>query len=191
MQRISRTTSKGGRSVLTINRDTSTLLVVDFQSKLMPAIDGSGAAVTNARRLIAAAEMFGVPVLFTEMNPESLGPTVSDLSPLAGALFHKMFFDACRETGFIERLHGRSDIVVAGCEAHVCVQQTVLGLLNASRRVYVVRDALGARQSESKETAIRRMERHGAEIVTTEMVVFEWLETAKDPRLRKAVALIK
>jgi nicotinamidase-related amidase len=102
-----------------------------------------------------------------------------------------MHFDACREPGFLARLQDRSDIVVAGCEAHVCVQQTVLGLLQAGRKVHVVRDALGARQLESKETAIRRMERHGAEIVTTEMVVFEWLATADHPRFREAVALIK
>jgi nicotinamidase-related amidase len=71
------------------------------------------------------------------------------------------------------------------------VQQTVLGLLDAGRELYVVRDALGSRHPENKETAIRRMERHGAEIVTTEMVVFEWLETAEHPRFREAIALIK
>jgi nicotinamidase-related amidase len=81
--------------------------------------------------------------------------------------------------------------VVAGCEAHVCVLQTVLGLLDAGRKVYIARDALGSRHAENKETAIRRMERHGAEIVTTEMVVFEWLESAEHPRFREAIALIK
>ena len=80
----------------------------------------------------------------------------------------------CRRTaGFLEALPDRPDFIVSGCEAHVCVLQTVLGLLSAGRRVYVVRDALGSRRSESKETAIRRMERNGAEVVTTEMVVFE------------------
>jgi nicotinamidase-related amidase len=71
------------------------------------------------------------------------------------------------------------------------VLQTVLGLLDAGRKVYIVRDALGSRRAERKETAIRRMERHGAEIVTTEMVVFEWLESAEHPRFREAIALIK
>jgi nicotinamidase-related amidase len=66
----------------------------------------------------------------------------------------------------------RTRIIVAGCETHVCVLQTVLGLLQAGRRVFAVSDALGSRRSESKETAIGRMERNGAEIVTTEMVVF-------------------
>jgi nicotinamidase-related amidase len=101
-----------------------------------------------------------------------------------------MTFDAVREPGFVEAIPA-ANIVVAGCEAHVCVQQTVLGLLETGRKVYVVRDALGSRHLESKETAIRRMERHGAKIVTTEMVVFEWLETAEHPHFRDAIALIK
>lgn len=82
-------------------------------------------------------------------------------------------------------------MIVAGWEAHVCVLQTVLGLLETGRQVHVVRDAIGSRQPESKETAIRRMERHGAEIVTTEMVLFEWLRTATHPRFREVAALIR
>jgi nicotinamidase-related amidase len=82
-------------------------------------------------------------------------------------------------------------VVVAGCEAHVCVLQTVLGLIDSGRRVFVVQDAIGSRRAENKEAAVRRMERHGAEIVTTEMVVFEWLGSAEHPRFREAVALIK
>jgi nicotinamidase-related amidase len=104
---------------------------------------------------------------------------------------HKMTFDACRMPGFLQALPDRSDFIVSGCETHVCVLQTVLGLLSAGRHVYVVRDAMGSRRAESKETAIRRMERNGAEVVTTEMVVFEWLGTAEDPRLRKVIDLIR
>lgn len=81
--------------------------------------------------------------------------------------------------------------MVSGCEAHVCVLQSALGLLAAGRRVYLVRDAVGSRRSESKETAIRRLERNGAEIVTTEMVLFEWLGTAADHRLHKVIDLIR
>jgi nicotinamidase-related amidase len=177
--------------MFTIDRETSLLLIVDFQSKLMPAIFEGTKAVANAKRLIEAAKLLEVPVLFTEQNAKGLGSTVSELAPDEKSLTHKMYFDACREPGFLRRLQDRPDVVVAGCEAHVCVQQTVLGLLHAGRKVYVVRDALGARHPESKETAIRRMERHCAEIVTTEMVVFEWLATANHPRFREAVALVK
>jgi nicotinamidase-related amidase len=177
--------------MLTIDRESSHLLIVDFQSKLMPAIHEGERAVANAKRLIEAAKLLEVPTLFTEQNAKGLGPTVAEIAPDNSILAHKMYFDACREPDFLARLQKRPNIVVAGCEAHVCVQQTVLGLLDAGRKVYLVRDALGARHPENKETAIRRMERHGAEIVTTEMVVFEWLATARHPRVREAVALIK
>jgi len=175
----------------TINRESAALLAVDFQSRLMPAIDDGIQVVANARRLLDAAEMLQVPILFTEQNANGLGSTVPELRSDTGRLVHKMTFDACRTAGFLEATLGRHDVIVSGCEAHVCVLQTVMGLLNAGRRIYVVRDAVGSRRSENKDAAIRRMERNGAEIVTTEMVVFEWLETAEHPRLRDIVALIK
>jgi nicotinamidase-related amidase len=174
-----------------MDRESATLLVVDLQSRLMPAIDDGMSIIANARRLLDAAAMLRVPILFTEQNVGGLGSTLPELRSETGRIAHKMTFDACREAGFLEALPERHDLIVAGCEAHVCVLQTVLGLLKAGRRVYVVRDALGSRRAESKETALRRMERNGAEIVTTEMVVFEWLGTAEDPRLRNVLALVK
>lgn len=177
--------------MLTVVPTKSLLLIVDFQSRLMPSIDQGTAAVKNAKRLIDMAELIDVPIVFTEQNAKGLGATVDDLPISAGRIMHKMTFDAVREPDFLRAIPAGRHIVVAGCEAHVCVLQTVLGLLDAGRKVYVVRDALGSRQPESKETAIRRMEKHGAEIVTTEMVVFEWLESAEHPRFRDAIALIK
>lgn len=174
-----------------IDREGSALLVVDFQTKLMPAIDGGAAVIANARILIEAATLFQVPILFTEQNAGGLGGTVPELHCQSGGLVHKMTFDACRMPGFLEALPERRAFVVCGCEAHVCVLQSVLGLLRAGRQVYIVRDALGSRRSESKETAIRRMEKNGAEVVTTEMVAFEWLGTATDPRLRQILDLVR
>ncbi|HLY46912.1 MAG TPA: isochorismatase family protein [Stellaceae bacterium] len=177
--------------MLTIDREASTLLIVDFQARLMPAIEDGPALVANARRLLQAAAMLDVPVLFTEQNAGGLGPTLPELRDESAEIAHKMTFDACRSPGFLGRLGERPGVVVAGCEAHVCVLQTVLGLLDHGRRVYLVRDAVGSRRAENKEAALRRLERHGAEIVTTEMVAFEWLGTAADPRLREVIALIK
>ncbi len=178
--------------MLTLNSDDSVLLIVDLQTRLMPSINGREAMVANARRLIDAAALVRVQHLFTEQNIKGLGPTVTEVAPEEPSLItHKMTFDAVRTPGFLERLPTEAAIVVAGCEAHVCVLQTVLGLLELGRRVFVVRDALGSRREESKETALRRMERHGAEIVTTEMVVFEWLGSAEHPRFREALALVK
>lgn len=177
----------------TLRPETCSLLVIDFQTRLMPAIDAGEIAVRNTARLIDAAALLEVPVLATEQNAKGLGATIpalmAKLSP--EQIVAKMSFDACRAPGFVGRLATPPRIVVTGCEAHVCVLQTVLGLLQLGRKVYVVRDAIGARAPESKETAIRRLERHGAEIVTTEMVIFEWLGTAEHPKFREAVALIK
>jgi nicotinamidase-related amidase len=73
----------------------------------------------------------------------------------------------------------------------VCVLQTALGLLDRSRRVYVVADAVGSRRPENKKAALRRLERAGAEVVTTEMVIFEWLGSAEDPAFKSVIALVK
>ncbi|WP_029002680.1 isochorismatase family protein [Azorhizobium doebereinerae] len=177
--------------MLTMDASTAMLLVIDIQAKLMPAIDQSAAILANARRLVDAAALLGVPMLFTEQNAKGIGPTVPELVPPPALLVHKMAFDACREPAFQARLPEGRAIVVAGCEAHVCVLQTTLGLLERGRKVFLVRDAVGARRAENKDAALRRMERHGAEIVTTEMVVFEWLGSADHPRFREALALVK
>ncbi|MCJ2092901.1 isochorismatase family protein [Methylobacterium sp. J-072] len=166
------------------------LLVIDVQVRLMPAIADGAGVIANTGRLFAAAKMLDVPSLFTEQNAGGLGPTVPELAPEPGAAFAKMSFGAAEAPGFLDRI-GDRDLVVAGCEAHICVLQTVLGLLEAGRRVSVVADAVGSRRPENRDAGLARMAAHGAELVTTEMVVFEWLGTARHPRFREAVKLIK
>jgi nicotinamidase-related amidase len=176
----------------TIDRDRTTLLVIDFQQRLMPAIEGASGVLANAGRLIEAAKKLGVPAIVTEQYPRGLGPTVPELAVDGMPKLAKMDFDATRADGFFELLpKDRPDIVVAGCEAHICVLQTVLGLLDGGHNVHVVRDAVGSRRAESKETAVERMRGHGAGIVTTEMALFEWLGTAADPHFREISVLIR
>lgn len=174
-----------------LSRDDSFLLVIDLQARLMPAIHGGEGVVANARRLLEAARLMGVPGLFTEQNPGKLGPTVEELAPEPDRVVAKMTFDALRAPGLAERLPPGRTVVAIGCEAHVCVLQTVLGLLEGGRRVVVVRDAVGSRKVESRDAALHRMERHGAEVLTTEMVIFEWLESCEHPRFREALALVR
>jgi nicotinamidase-related amidase len=178
--------------MLTLDRARSALLLIDFQARLMPAIDQGDAALGQAARLIEAATILEVPMLATEQNPRGLGPTVEGLARPGLPAFEKMSFDASRTRGFFEALPAeRPDLVVVGCEAHVCVLQTVLGLIAAGRRVFVVEDAVGSRRPASKAAALERMARHGAEIVTAEMVIFEWLGTAEHPRFKEVIALVK
>lgn len=170
----------------------SLLLVVDFQGRLMPAIADGDEATANARRLIAAARLLDVPIVYTEQNPKGLGGTVEVLAPRDGeATIAKMTFDAWRSPEVRAAVPPGRELVVSGCEAHVCVLQTVLGALAEGRGVKVVRDAIGSRKQVSRSAALERMSRAGAEIVTTEMVVFEWLGDAGHPAFKEAIALIK
>jgi nicotinamidase-related amidase len=176
-----------------LDRRRSVLCLVDLQQKLMPAIAGGDEVVANAGRLLAAAEELGVPVLSTEQNPKGLGPTVPELARSDGAhpVVAKMTFDSCHAGGVMDALPPGHHVVLAGAEAHVCVLQTALGLLDRSRRVFVVADAVGSRRPENKKAALRRLERAGAEVVTTEMVIFEWLGSAEHPAFKSVIALIK
>lgn len=172
--------------------ESSVLLLIDFQTRLMPAITGADAAIANAQRLAAAAKLLDVPVRATEQNPAGLGPGVDVLARLAEATLPKRCFDATREAGWAGFLpRDRPHVVAAGCETHVCVLQTVMGMLAKGLHVRLVRDAVGSRTRESREAALHRAERHGAELVTTEMVIFEWLASCDHPRFRAALALVK
>lgn len=178
-------------TTLCMRADSSCLLVIDFQTRLMPVIHDGAAAVRNARRLIDAAALVGAPVAFTEQNPEGIGPTVPELAVPGAPVVRKATFDAVAAPGFASAVPEVRAVVLAGCEAHVCVTQTTLGLLASGRKVFLVGDALGSRDPANKAAAIERLARHGAEIVTTEMVVFEWLRSSDHPRFREALALIK
>ncbi|MEI4233659.1 isochorismatase family protein [Roseovarius sp. D22-M7] len=172
--------------------DSCHLLLIDFQARLMPAIRDGDEVLANAAQLLAVARKLKVSRSFTEQNPDKLGRTVPEVAPQPGEpVLAKMSFDACRTAGVVETLAGATDFVVMGCEAHVCVSQTVLGLMQAGHRVHVVADAVGARAQINRDVALTRMARHGAQIVTSEMVVFEWLGTATHPALREVIALIK
>ena len=116
---------------------------------------------------------------------------IAALAAPAGAPLPKMCFGAVEAEGFLDHLGADHAVVLAGVEAHICVLQTALGLIARGRRVYVVRDAISSRRPESVEVAVRRMEQQGVEIVTTEMVIFEWIGSSAHPKFREAAALIK
>ncbi|MFA7291253.1 MAG: hydrolase [Rhodocyclaceae bacterium] len=178
-----------------IQPNQSLLLVVDIQEKLAPAIHEGAAAIANNRRLLASATRLGIPVFVSEQYVRGLGGTVAELLPLpAGAQrIEKMHFSCTREPGFLEKLAqtGRQQIVVTGMETHVCVLQTALGLLEAGYTVFLVEDASSSRTPANRAAALARLRAAGAHIVTTEMVVFEWLQKAGTDDFRALLPLIK
>ncbi|MDA9008468.1 isochorismatase family protein [Alphaproteobacteria bacterium] len=178
-------------SHLLMKREESLLVVIDIQGRLMPAVDQGDQVILNAGRLMDAARKLDVPIVVTEQNPAGLGPTVEALDVSDLTVIEKMTFDSCPAPGFLEAIGSEHDLIVVGCEAHVCVAQTVLGLLGKGRKIYVVEDAVGSRTQSNKRAALRRMSSHGAELVTTEMVVFEWLSTAEHSDFKTIARSIK
>lgn len=177
-----------------IDARASSVVLVDYQARMMPAIHGADDVVARALLLARAAALLEVPVLGTEQNPERLGPNAEALARLCAQTVPKTHFDACND-GLLAALDahgpGRRQVVLAGCEAHVCLLQTALGLLRAGREVYVVENASGSRRPTDHAAAMRRLRHAGATIVTHEMVLFEWLHDCRHPRFREVLALVK
>ncbi|HEX7007146.1 MAG TPA: hydrolase [Alphaproteobacteria bacterium] len=173
----------------------SALLIVDMQERLMPAMDGAEPVIANAARLMEAAGRLGVPILVSEQYPKGLGRTVPALAALAptGAIAEKLHFSCAADPGWRARFEklDRRQPILAGVEAHVCVLQTALALAEAGYRPAVVADAVASRRPESKAVALDRLRRNGVEVVTTEMVLFEWLGQAGTPEFKALSGLIR
>lgn len=178
-----------------IDADTSALLVVDVQERLMPAMDRAERVIGNVAVLLRAAHRLGVPMLASEQYPKGLGPTVAALGNLVprDRVLAKTTFSVMADAALRDGVGtmGRRDVIVAGVEAHVCVMQTALDLARAGYAPRVVADATTSRAPESRDIALRRLEAHGVDLVTTEMVLFEWLGRAGTEDFRELSPLIR
>jgi len=178
-----------------IRRPDSLLLVVDIQQKLAPAIHDSERVVANSVRLLDGARQLGVPAFVSEQYVKGLGPSLEAIRAAAvdARFFEKTHFSCAAEPGVIDLLRAakRPQIILTGTEAHVCVLQTAFGLLAAGFEVYLVADAASSRTPENRSAAVERMRAAGIGIVTTEMVLFEWLHQAGTDDFRQLLPLIK
>lgn len=181
------------RSTELLSRTDSKLLIVDVQQKLMPLISVADQIIENCKRLIQAARILEVPVYATEQYPKGLGATVPELAELLDDVPAKLRF-SCAEVlnwgSAASQEDNRHKIVVAGIEAHVCVQQTVLDLLAHGFRVYVPADGIGSRHKLDWKIALNRMADCGAVITTVESVMFEWCEVAGSDQFKQVSKLI-
>ena len=167
-----------------MRRAHSALLVIDVQQRLAPAIEDGRSVVAHCVWLMRLAERLGVPVVVTEHCPDKIGASVEAILQAAAGVqvCAKRMFSAVADGCLVgSAVHECEDIVVCGTESHVCVQQTALDLTHAGKRVFLVADAVGSRRPIDRDVAIERMRGHGIDIVTREMVAFEWLENGDDP----------
>ena len=199
-----------------LDASQSQLVLVDYQARLMPAIFDAEAVLRNANRLAQLAKLLDVPAWGTEQNPSRLGENPPEIRGLCRNTLAKMHFSGVEE-GLGEWLRApapqaprgnarslpkhlqkpaapaeeRNTLVVAGCEAHVCLLQTALDLLEDEFEVWVVTDACSSRTERNRDAAFDRLAGAGAELVTTEMVGFEWLRTAEHPAFREWQAMVR
>lgn len=169
------------RSPELASRADSRLVLIDLQEKLMPHIHDGAAVVECCRKLATAARLLGVPITATEQYPKGLGPTVAPLKEFVGIPPEKLRFSATEALGWPESSNddSRHRVIIAGVEAHVCVQQTALDLIALGYRCYVPVDAVGSRKSIDRDWALQRLQTSGAVLTTTEALLFEWCESAE------------
>ncbi|MEQ8666738.1 MAG: hydrolase [Rhodospirillales bacterium] len=178
-----------------IHPEHSCLIVIDMQDRLVPAMQAPARTIRNAGILIRAADRLGVPILMTEQYPKGLGPTVKELKGLSdkAQTIPKIHFSCMQEPAFADafRALDRRQAVICGMEAHICVLQTGVQLMDQGHEIFVVTDATSSRTLESEQACLDRLQACGAGIVTTEMVVFEWLGAAGTDAFKELLPLIK
>ena len=177
------------------NVDEAVLVVVDVQEKLTNVMHEKENLHQEFVKLIKGVKVLEVPIILTEQNPKGLGLTISEIKTLLPDLepIYKMSFSCLGEEEFPKRLKdlGRRQIILTGIETHVCVYQTAMDLIDAGYDVQVVADCVSSRTPANKEIALDKMKRAGAEVTSTEIILFELLKTADSPKFREIASIIK
>ncbi len=184
------------RSRHLLDSTDSLLFFVDIQERFRDIIPGMETVIAKSKVLLQAANRLKIPVGVSEQYPKALGSTVAELQELLqkeSSTFGKMSFSSVGCEGVMDFVEDskKLQVVVAGVEAHVCILQTALDLAaNRDLSVFVVADAIASRNPLDKEIAMNRLMSHGVELVTTEMVVFEWLKKAGTAEFKELQKLI-
>ena len=183
------------RPVHRLRLDRSLVLLIDVQAKLLPVIDQKTTVLRRCMRMLAGARALGVPLAITEQYPRGLGRTVPELAdhiPDAAATAEKMRFSAwVPQVRAVAAARGVESVVLVGIEAHVCVQQTALDVVEAGLTPVLCLDAVGSRRAIDRQAGVHRMTHAGALTATVESVLMEWCETADSKRFRAVQEIIK
>lgn len=180
-----------------IQRENCQAMIIDVQEKLSPHIYRYNDILKKTLILIQGLQVLDIPILLNEQYPEGLGRTVPEimavLDTTKSKTIEKVTFSACDNDESWNYLaqQNRISVLVFGVEAHVCVMQTVLDLLDNGMQPVVIADAIGSRSAYDRRQAIRRMRRAGAVITTTEAILFELCRSSKDPAFKAISQLVK
>lgn len=178
-----------------LKKENTALLIIDIQERILGVIRKNQMVVENTQKLIRGAKIFGLPIYYTEQYPKGLGETIRDIKAELedNTAVQKMTFSCSGAENLFQIFQEKNitQIVVCGIESHVCVQQTVLDLLHLGVQVNVPADAVSSRKKLDYNTALDRMRTHGAEITTTESILFELLEVCGTPEFKAISKLVK
>lgn len=171
-----------------VKQADSLVLLIDMQEKLAAVIDQGKEVEQAAAWVLQIAVQLGVPVLATEQYPQGLGATLPALAELVSedSVMEKIHFSALREPLIAERLKltGLTQLVIIGTETHVCVLQTAMDALAAGYQVFIVEEAVASRTEQNRQLALLRLQQAGAQIISKEMLAFEWLDKAGTDNFR-------
>lgn len=178
-----------------LNCSESLLMVIDVQGKLADAVENAGFHRGQVKNLILGVSALSIPVILTVQVPGKLGstvPEIQDLLPVTKEI-PRTAFSAFREVEILAALHknARKQILLCGYEAHICLYQTAMDLLQAGYEVYFIVDAISSRQGMNKEVALQRVAQAGGKLATVEMVLYELLRDASHPVFKTILNLIK
>jgi nicotinamidase-related amidase len=182
---------KGDLSAGKLDPERTTLVVIDVQEGFRKAVPDFGRVTNATATLIEGAEAIGIPIVISEQYPKGLGetaPEVAEHLPEGTEPLEKLVFSAAGAEGF--DLGGRDQVLVCGIETHVCVNQTVLDLLDSGVEVQVAEDAVGSRFEENKRVGLQKMERAGAVMTSVETALFELLGRAGTDEFKRVQGLI-
>ena len=174
-----------------LDPERASLVVIDVQEAFRKALPTFDEVARASGVLVEGAAAVGIPIVVTEQYPKGLGstvPEVADHLPAGVERVDKVRFSAAEADGF--DLGERDQALVCGIEAHVCVNQTVLDLLDEDVEVHVVADAVGSRTDANRELGLAKMERGGALLTSVEMALFELLGGSDAPAFKEVQALV-
>ncbi|MGO4886967.1 hydrolase [Anaerobacillus sp. MEB173] len=178
-----------------LDKEKAALVVVDVQGKLAHMVYEQEILFENIRKLILGSKLFNMPIIWVEQYPEGLGSTVQEIAELLEGMepIKKMTFSSCGSEEFCEKLSkiNRNQLLVVGIEAHVCVYQTVMDLLQLNYHVELITDGVSSRTYENKKTAIDRLKAAGANLTSTELALFDLMKTAEGPTFKEMLKIVK
>lgn len=174
-----------------VEREATAALVIDFQERLVPAIEGYELLMGRVQILLKGLKVLGVPMIVTQQYTKGLGMSVSEIWEASG---ESDYLDKTTFSGFrvIESLiQGKKYILVCGMEAHCCVLQTIIDLAGAGYVPVLVTDCIGSRRAFDLQMAVKRAEQVGAILTTYEAILFELLKEAGTPQWKEILKLVK